>query len=165
MQMHAQQFMMRAVVRGSEHLDPRLQGLLGCWLGRDGTRYELSEDTPSSLTVTTTRPNGQRRTTRGLVSAALDAYVRWGRNGQYYLEESGLPESAVWCEARCLGAESMPTKHVVFNWSREDANSSRDHVRDSSCPPARGFGRPSRSRSRISREARSPDHRCRRRSE
>ncbi|CAK0865784.1 unnamed protein product [Prorocentrum cordatum] len=49
-------------------LDPRLHPLLGRWMGRDGTRYQLTEDTPSSLTVTTVRPDGQRRTTRGLIS-------------------------------------------------------------------------------------------------
>jgi len=120
-------------------LDSRLQGLLGAWLGRDGTQYDLTEDTPASLTVATIRPNGQSRTTRGLVSTELDALVRWGRRGQYYLEESGLPFSAVWCEARCLGSNAMPTKHVVFEWSRP-ANEESEARRDSSCPPVRGFG-------------------------
>merc|ERR1712232_656019 len=123
--------------------------LLGKWLGREGTRYELSEDTSSSLTVTTIRPNGQSRTTRGLVSAALDAYVQWGRNGQYYLEESGLPDNAIWCDARCLGENALPTRHVVFNWTRElGEKADREQSRDNSCPPARGFGRSSRSRDR-----------------
>lgn len=121
-------------------LDARLRGLLGNWLGRDGTRYSLVEDTPTSLTVTTIRPNGQSRTTRGLVSTGLDALVRWGRNGQYYLEESGLPLSAVWCKAECLGADEMPTKHVVFEWSRPSSNEEHTSRRESSCPPTRGFG-------------------------
>ena len=124
-------------------------------LGRDGTRYQLTEDTPSSLTVTTIRPDGQRRTTRGLISVAIDAMVRWGRKGQYYLEESGLPLNAVWCEARLLRTNEMPTKHVVFDWTREDHGAVEGQcARDRSCPPARGFGRESGSRSGSRRRRR-----------
>ncbi|CAK0865786.1 unnamed protein product [Prorocentrum cordatum] len=129
-------------------------------MGRDGTRYQLTEDTPSSLTVTTVRPDGQRRTTRGLISntgrrVAIDAMVRWGRKGQYYLEESGLPLNAVWCEARLLRTNEMPTKHVVFDWARE-GHGAAEHQRgrDRSCPPARGFGRASGSSSRSRRRRR-----------
>merc|ERR1719221_1849318 len=89
-------------------LDIRLEPLLGEWEGRDGTHYSITEDSPTSLTVTTTRRDGQRRTTRGLISTDIDALVRWGRRGQYYLEEHGLPLQAVWCEARMLGTDDMP---------------------------------------------------------
>lgn len=143
-----QQFLVSSMMMAPPGLDPRLQGLLGHWQGRDGTRYHVTEDSPSSLTVATTRPNGQRRITRGLISTAIDALVRWGRRGQYYLEESGLPLNAVWCEARCLAVDTMPTKHVVFEWSRLEDGERNRPTRESSCPPARGFGRCSRSRSR-----------------
>lgn len=141
---------------GDPGLDFRLRGLLGSWEGRDGTKYVLTEDTPTSLTVKTIRPSGETRTTRGLVSTALDAMVRWGRRGQYYLEESALPDAALWCEARCLGTDAMPTKHVVFDWSRA-AEGRASPLRDASCPPARGFGRDDRSPLRqreINREKR-----------
>mmetsp|Transcript_131409 Transcript_131409/g.252994 ORF Transcript_131409/g.252994 Transcript_131409/m.252994 type:complete len:245 (-) Transcript_131409:22-756(-) len=158
---YSQQLMLGSMMAHPPELDRRLQELLGNWLGRDGTRYELTEDTPCSLTVATTRPNGQRRVTRGLISVNLDAMVRWGRNGQYYLEESGLPEAALWCEARYLATEDMPTRNVVFNWSRED-DRCRDRSqqrRESSCPPARGFGRPRRRRRSASRSRSRSCHR------
>lgn len=134
-------------------LDTRLEPLLGHWLGRDGTQYDITEDKPTSLTVTTTRRDGQRRTTRGLISTDIDALVRWGRRGQYYLEEHGLPQQAVWCEARMLASDDMPTKTRVFEWSRVDPSDRNGRARESSCPPARGFGRGSCSRSRGRRRS------------
>lgn len=105
-------------------LDPRLQGLLGHWQGRDGSSYHITEDTASSLTVATTRRNGEMRTTRGLISTTFDGLVRWGKNGQYILADRGTTDGAMWCAAEGHTSHEVPKK--AFDWCRIDGPSGGD---------------------------------------
>ena len=67
--------------------------LLGRWEGQDGSSYLVQPHESWSLTVQTTRPNGVKRTTRGLIRRQA-FMVFWGQN--YILDKGGLPQFVFW---------------------------------------------------------------------
>ncbi len=89
-----------------------LLDLLGWWRDTRGSWYELHLDTPAtSLSVTTTRPDGGSRHTNALIKldASDGSIIRWGTN--FVLGTSRQPDQIEW--VRVDGSGRRP-----FVWER-----------------------------------------------
>ncbi len=78
--------------------------LVGFWQDRRGSIYVLSPgNTTATLSVLTTRPDGQKRFTRDLIVARCDTVI-WGKGAKQFI-------GTVW-EDRV----SWHREGTVFNW-------------------------------------------------